>query len=89
MCSPERTKNLVRQQLSLSLAGRGDQTLCKSSDAPGRVAAHEVLYATPAVRQMIRESKTAQLPNVLQTGAQFGMQTLAQSGLVAQPRITH
>jgi twitching motility protein PilT len=42
------------------------------------------------VRNLIRESKTSQLPNVLQTGAQFGMQTLAQSlaGLVAQGRIT-
>jgi twitching motility protein PilT len=54
------------------------------------VAAHEVLFATPAVRNLIRESKTSQLPNVLQTGVQFGMQTLAQSlaGLVAQGRIT-
>jgi twitching motility protein PilT len=37
------------------------------------------LYATPAIRNLIRESKTAQLPNALQTGAQFGMQTMAQS----------
>lgn len=43
------------------------------------MAAHEVLYATPAVRHLIRENKTAQLPNALQTGAQFGMQTMAQS----------
>ena len=43
------------------------------------MAAHEVLYATPAVRNLIRESKTAQLPNALQTGAHFGMQTMAQS----------
>ena len=87
---PSEDKAMVRQQLSLSLLGVVTQTLCKRSDAPGRVAAHEVLYATPAVRNLIRESKTSQLPNVLQTGAQFGMQTLAQSlaGLVAQGHIT-
>jgi len=69
----------VRQQLSLSLLGVVHQVLCKSADGTRRVAAHEVLYATPAVRQMIRDNKAAQLPNALQTGAQFGMQTLAQS----------
>ena len=76
---PGEEKNLVRQQLSLSLLGVVHQVLCKSTDGTRRVAAHEVLYATPAVRQMIRDNKSAQLPNALQTGAQFGMQTLAQS----------
>lgn len=76
---PGEEKNLVRQQLSLSLLGVVHQVLCKSADGRRRVAAHEVLYATPAVRQMIRDNKAAQLPNALQTGAQFGMQTLAQS----------
>jgi twitching motility protein PilT len=87
---PSEDKAMVRQQLSLSLLGVVTQTLCRRCDAPGRVAAHEVLFATAAVRNLIRESKTSQLPNVLQTGAQFGMQTLAQSlaGLVAQGRIT-
>jgi len=87
---PSEDKAMVRQQLSLSLLGVLTQTLCRRCDAPGRVAAHEVLYATAAVRHLIRESKTAQLPNVLQTSAQFGMQTLAQSlaALVAQGRIT-
>jgi twitching motility protein PilT len=76
---PGEEKNLVRQQLSLSLLGVVHQVLCRSADGARRVAAHEVLYATPAVRQMIRDNKAAQLPNALQTGAQFGMQTLAQS----------
>jgi twitching motility protein PilT len=76
---PGEEKNLVRQQLSLSLLGVVHQVLCKSADGTRRVAAHEVLYATPAVRQMIRDNKAAQLPNALQTGAQFGMQTMAQS----------
>ena len=66
------------------------QTLCRRADGAGRVAAHEVLFATAAVRNLIRESKTAQLPNVLQTGFQHGMHTLAQclTGLVAQGQIT-
>ena len=87
---PSEDKAMVRQQLSLSLLGVLTQTLCRRCDAPGRVAAHEVLFATQAVRNLIRESKTAQLPNVLQTVAQFGMQTLAQSlaALVAQGRIS-
>jgi twitching motility protein PilT len=76
---PGEEKNLVRQQLSLSLLGVVHQVLCRSADGTRRVAAHEVLYATPAVRQMIRDNKAAQLPNALQTGAQFGMQTLTQS----------
>lgn len=76
---PSSDKALVRQQLSLSLLGVVTQTLCRRADGAGRVAAHELLYATPAVRHLIRESKTAQLPTVLQTGAQHSMQTLAQS----------
>ncbi len=83
-------KALVRQQLSLSLLGVVHQVLCTSADGKRRMAAHEVLYATPAVRNLIRENKTAQLPNALQTGAQHGMQTLAQSlaQQVAQGLIT-
>ena len=87
---PSEDKALVRHQLSLSLVGVLTQTLCRRADGQGRVAAHESLVATPAVRNLIRESKTAQLPNVLQTGAQQGMHTLAQSlgGLVAQGLIS-
>ena len=76
---PAEEKALVRNQLSLSLLAIITQTLCLHSDGQRRVAAHEVLYATAAVRNLIRESKTAQLGNALQTGAQFGMQTMAQS----------
>ena len=76
---PSEDKALVRQQLSLSLLGVLTQTLCRRADGQGRVAAHELLLATPAVRNLIREGKTSQLPNVLQTGAQHGMQTLQQS----------
>ena len=76
---PAEEKALVRSQLSLSLLAVVTQSLCLHADGQRRVAAHEVLYATPAVRNLIREGKTAQLPNALQTGAQFGMQTMAQS----------
>ena len=76
---PSADKALVRQQLSLSLLGVLTQTLCRRADGQGRVPAHELLLATPAVRHLIREGQTAQLPNVLQTGAQHGMQTLGQS----------
>jgi twitching motility protein PilT len=87
---PGETKALVRQQLSLSLLGVVHQVLCKSVDGTRRVAAHEVLFASPAVRQMIRDNKATQLPNALQTGAQHGMRTLAQSlaQYVAQGVIT-
>ena len=87
---PGDTKALVRQQLSLSLLGAVHQVLCKSVDGTRRVAAHEVLFASPAVRQMIRDNKATQLPNALQTGAQHGMRTLAQSlaQFVAQGVIT-
>ena len=87
---PGDTKALVRQQLSLSLLGVVHQVLCKSVDGTRRVAAHEVLFASPAVRQMIRDNKATQLPNALQTGAQHGMRTLAQSlaQFVAQGVIT-
>ena len=76
---PGETKALVRLQLSQSLLAVVHQVLCLSTDGQRRMAAHEVLYATPAVRNLIRENKTAQLPNALQTGAQHGMHTLAQS----------
>ena len=76
---PAEEKALVRSQLSLSLLAVVTQSFCLHKNGQRRVAAHEVLYATAAVRNLIRESKTAQLPNALQTGAQFGMQTMAQS----------
>jgi len=55
------------------------QQLLARSDGAGRLAAHEILVGTPAVRNLIRENKTAQLISVMQTGQQQGMQTMAQS----------
>jgi twitching motility protein PilT len=53
--------------------------LVKTADGTGRAAALEILTATPAVRNLIREGKTFQLPSVIQTGVKEGMQTIEQS----------
>ena len=52
------------------------QTLLKLKDGSGRVAAHEIMVGTPAIRNLIRENKIAQMYSMIQTGSQFGMQTL-------------
>ena len=54
------------------------QTLCKTKDGQGRVAAHEIMLGTNAIRNLIREAKVAQMYSAMQTGAQLGMQTLDQ-----------
>ncbi|MEY2781739.1 MAG: hypothetical protein RL307_1443 [Pseudomonadota bacterium] len=79
-------KPWIRNQLSLSLSAVICQHLVAHRDGQGRVAAHEVMVATPAVRHLIREGKTAQIHTALQTGASVGMQTFQQAmdGLHAQ-----
>ena len=52
------------------------QTLFKKSDRSGRVAALEIMIANPAVRNLIREGKTFQIPSMIQTGKKYGMQSL-------------
>lgn len=76
---PAEEKDMVRTMLSESLLAVVAQTLCKREDGQGRIAAHEVMLATPAIRNLIREGKVAQLYSALQTGGQAGMQTLDQS----------
>ncbi|MFJ5161263.1 type IV pilus twitching motility protein PilT [Pantoea sp. NPDC088449] len=75
---PAEEKNLVRTQLAGSLKAVLAQRLVPAK-AGGRIGLFEVLVATPAVANLIREGKMHQLPGVLQTGAQAGMQTFAQS----------
>ncbi len=75
---PAEEKNLVRTQLAGSLKAVLAQRLV-AAKAGGRIGLFEVLVATPAVANLIREGKMHQLPGVLQTGAQAGMQTFAQS----------
>ena len=76
---PGEERDLARTLLADVLRAVVAQQLLPRSDGKGRVAAHEILVGTPAVRNLIRESKTAQLVSVMQTGQQQGMQTMAQS----------
>lgn len=66
----------VRTQLSVTLQAVVSQTLIPRKGKPGRVAAFEVMLATPAIRNLIRDGKTHQIPTDIQTGQQFGMQSL-------------
>src|SRR3989449_245474 len=72
---PGDRQSQIRVMLSESLKGVIAQTLCKRI-AGGRVAAREILLATPAVSNLIREGKTFQLPSIIQTSKQLGMLTL-------------
>jgi twitching motility protein PilT len=65
--------------ISESLRAVISQTLCKTQDGSGRVAAHEIMIGTPAIRNLIRENKIAQMYSAIQTGQNFGMQTLDQN----------
>jgi twitching motility protein PilT len=76
---PAQEKDMVRSMLSESLNAVISQVLCKRKDGLGRVAAYEVMVGTPAVRNLIREGKVAQLYSAIQTGRGVGMQTLDQS----------
>jgi twitching motility protein PilT len=72
---------MVRAMLSESLVAVISQALLKLKDGSGRVAVHEIMVGTPAIRNLIRENKVAQMYSMIQTGSQFGMQTLDQSML--------
>ena len=76
---PAAEKEMIRAMLSESLKAVISQTLCKTMDGTGRVAAHEIMVGTPAIRNLIREAKVAQMYSAIQTGQQFGMQTLDQN----------
>ncbi|HEY8909721.1 MAG TPA: type IV pilus twitching motility protein PilT [Desulfosporosinus sp.] len=86
---PPYQQQQIRVQLAAVLQGIMSQQLFPRADRKGRVAAIEVMLATPAVRNLIREGKTHQLPTVIQTNAKLGMQTmdkaimdLVQKGLI-------
>jgi twitching motility protein PilT len=76
---PAAEKEMVRSMLSESLRAVISQTLCKTKDEQGRVAAHEIMIGTPAIRNLIRENKIAQMYSAIQTGQNIGMQTLDQN----------
>ena len=88
---PPHQQSQVRIQLAASLQGVVAQQLLPRADGPGRVACVEVLLATPAVRNLIREGKTHQLPSIIQTNSRLGMITmdaslrdLRQRGIISQ-----
>jgi twitching motility protein PilT len=87
---PASQQQQVRVQLSVALQGIVTQQLLPTADGAGRVAACEVLLATPAIRNLIREGKTHQIYSSLQTGGSLGMQTMdaALATLVRSGKIT-
>src|SRR6186713_1955441 len=76
---PAEEKEMVRAMLSESLRAVISQALIKTKDGQGRVAAHEIMIGTPAIRNLIREAKVAQMYSAIQTGNSYGMQTLDQN----------
>ena len=76
---PAAEKEMMRAMLSESLRAVISQTLCKTKDGTGRVAAHEIMIGTPAIRNLIREAKVAQMYSTIQTSQGVGMQTLDQN----------
>jgi twitching motility protein PilT len=75
---PAAEKEMIRAMLSESLRAVISQTLMKTKDGGGRVAAHEIMIGTPAIRNLIREAKIAQMYSSIQTGQSVGMQTMDQ-----------
>ncbi len=76
---PAAEKEMVRAMLSESVVAVVSQTLLKTKDGQGRVAAHEIMIGTPAIRNLIRENKVAQMYSSIQTSQSVGMQTLDQN----------
>ncbi len=88
---PPHQQDQVRIQLAATLQGVLAQTLVMRADGKARVAAFEILVATPAIRNLIREGKSYQIPTQIQTGSRFGMQSmegclreLVRTGLVTE-----
>ena len=88
---PANQQQQVRVQLAGTLQGIVCQTLAKTADGRGRAVATEVLVATPAIRNLIREGKTHQIYSSMQAGAQHGMHTMDQhlADLVNKGRVTY
>jgi twitching motility protein PilT len=76
---PGSEKELIRSMLSSSIQAVISQSLIKTADGNGRVAAHEIMLGTPAVRNLIRENKIPQLDSLIQVGSKYGMVSLKDS----------
>ncbi len=88
---PSHQQAQVRTQLAGAIQGVVCQTLCKTADGRGRAVATEVMIATPAIRNLIREGKTHQIYSAMQAGTEHGMHTLDQNlaDLVKSGKITY
>jgi twitching motility protein PilT len=88
---PPHQQQQVRTQLAGAIQGVVCQQLLRTADGKGRVVATEVLIATPAVRNLIREGKTHQIYSAMQAGAKFGMATMDQhlAELVRKGKVTY
>lgn len=73
---PTNQQEQIRTQLSTSIVAVISQALMPRKDKPGRIAAFEIMIATPSIRSLIRDNKTFRITSDLQTGAKWGMQTL-------------
>jgi twitching motility protein PilT len=76
---PSHQQQQVRLQLSACLQGVASQILIPHASGEGRALASEILVATPAVRNLIREKSVEQIPTAIQTGIQYGMHTMDMS----------
>ena len=87
---PPHQQQQIRVQLANVLEAVISQQLIPGADGRGRIAAFEVLHANPAIRNLIREGKTHQIPSMMQTGRKFGMITMdeAITQLAREGRIT-
>ena len=92
---PPHQQQQIRIQFSSVLQGIISQQLLPKADGKGRIAAFEIMIATSAIRNLIREDKTHQIDTAVQTGAKFGMQTMDTSllniykrGLISQETLT-
>lgn len=88
---PAAEKEMVRAMLSVSLEAVISQCLLKRADGSGRVAAHEIMLGTPAIRNLIRESKVPQIYSMMQMGTKQGMSvmkdviySLLESGMISE-----
>ena len=76
---PSHQQEQIRFQLSLVLEGVLSQLLLPRAGGKGRIGSFEVMVSTDAIRNLIRDGRTDQIPTYLQTGRQFGMQTMDQA----------
>jgi len=75
---PPGQQEQIRVQLSNNIIAIVAQQLLPRSSGPGRVPINEIMVATPAIRNLIRENKTHQIPSIIQTGASHGMTSMDQ-----------